>query len=621
MRSRPSRYSDWPAKAVYWGLLGALMLLVLFIACLSTAMGQEDVQLRLVAVDTSAFPTVRLTLLSADSRSAPADFSDIMLSENGAAIEELTFDHVPHGIDVTFVLDANTGFGEIDDDSGLTRLEKTLASIHRFASDYMNPDGLDTVSIVVPDDRGQGGQFLMREASTPAEVEEALEEYDPQRLGPTPLNAMMVLALERAQQRQENGRYQAVLLLTDGRRLDQQLSFPQLTAQANDANVPIYSAILGASADAYEIANVSRLSDPTRAFHVHMPEPSATDPIYQIWQDQSNPVQITYRSRQRQSGRNQLLLNLGSTTASTSFEVMLAAPQVSLNMDETQIRRIGTGPDTPVDALQPAIQPIAVTITWPDGLPRQINEVTLIVNGQPQRQSGPWQVDGQSLFLDWDISDLSAGTVEIAAKIKDELGYEGTSQPFIAAISVERPRLASTPLPTAQTQESVVKDIQTTWLRWEVVAAAAAIVILLIFLGVWSRRKRSTSEALAANDNGATIAIDNQESQDFFLVASLEPLSIDEGQPYTIEETNVAIGSDAQNVQFFLNDGSVNRLHARIRRQEQEYWLFDEGSFEGTFLNYERLGLAPKKLSDGDTVQFGKMKFRFHLRQIINLEK
>lgn len=59
---------------------------------------------------------------------------------------------------------------------------------------------------------------------------------------------------------------------------------------------------------------------------------------------------------------------------------------------------------------------------------------------------------------------------------------------------------------------------------------------------------------------------------------------------------------------------SLASLHARIRHQEEEYWLFDEGSAEGTYLNYERLGLAPRILQDGDVVQFGTVSYRFRLR-------
>ena len=63
-----------------------------------------------------------------------------------------------------------------------------------------------------------------------------------------------------------------------------------------------------------------------------------------------------------------------------------------------------------------------------------------------------------------------------------------------------------------------------------------------------------------------------------------------------------------------VDHDSVSRLHARIRRDDAgAYWLYDEGSAAGTFLNYEQLGLAPRPLQHGDVVQLGRVTLRFRL--------
>ena len=605
----------------YWSVGIFLVFLAFY---LPNVYGQEEVELRFVAVDTTAFPTVRITVLTADSHSAPADLSNFSLRENGSPITDLTFDHIASGIDVTFVLDANVGFDEIDDATGFTRREKVLESILRFAKQHMNRAGLDTVSIVVPDEDGQSGRFLISEGTTIEEIEEAINGFEQRRLSSTPLNAMVVLALEQAQQRKENGHYQAVLLFTDGRRLDQQLSFPQLIAQANDANVPIYSAILGESADPNEIANVSRLSDPTRAFYVHMREPEATDPIYQIWQEQSNPVQVQYRSRQRQSGRNQLTLNLGSTLIRTSFEVKLSAPKVELSLDDTQILRAGTAPDTLLTALQPTIQPATISVEWPDGLPRQLNDLILLVDGQPETVPGAWQGNIQEqIGFEWDISHLGEGAVELVVQVTDELGYQGISKPVIVEISIDRP-LPPTPISTAEPLEPVRQALPIPSVRWELAAGAAIVLILVLVVLFWRRRRALAKDALAAIERENVAELEDPSlgsSSDWVLVATLESLSSSKEETFSIGDDNVTVGSQAQSAQIVLEDESVSRLHARIRCQDQEYWLFDEGGSEGTYLNYEKLGLAPQKLSDSDIVQFGKATYRFRLRKTVNLEK
>jgi hypothetical protein len=77
---------------------------------------------------------------------------------------------------------------------------------------------------------------------------------------------------------------------------------------------------------------------------------------------------------------------------------------------------------------------------------------------------------------------------------------------------------------------------------------------------------------------------------------------------------DVTLGREPDEVDVVIEDPSISRLHARIRRnQAGEHWLFDEGSIMGTYLNYERLGLAPRQLQHGDVVQLGRVTLRFRL--------
>ncbi len=594
---------------------GIVVLLFLF-ACFSPVLhAQEEDRLQIVDVDISAFPVVRVTLMTADSRSSPADLSNLALRENGIPVTEFTFDNVPVGIDAIFVLDANTGFEELDDESGLSRQEKVRDSITRFANEYMNQDGLDHISIIVPGDGGQSGQFLIQNETDPAQVVDAISNYNPARLGPTPLNAMLNLAIEQAQQQGEDARFQAVMLFSDGRRLDQQLSYPLLIAQANDSNIPIFGAILGSSADENEIANMMRLTEPTRAFQLHMPQPTAIDSIYQIWQQQGNPVQVAYTSRQRQSGRNQIAVNLGTTSAGSSFDVSLAAPEIALILPNDAIRRVGTGPDSALDTLQPQFQPVKVNITWPDGLPRKLIELILLANNRPQQITNEWQENAQGqIELTWDIRSIDPGTVELVVQAIDELGYQDSTIPQSVEITVDRP-LPPTAVPTAIPQETAPEALPTAKNEWTLIAGVIVLLLLAITAFVWYWRRRAKEKTISTSPISSAAEIEPVSSSiDPPKVAILEPLNSQSGEVIILDGSSFTIGSDAHSVQIVLNDVSVSRLHARIRRQDQTYWLFDEGSAEGLFLNYERIGLAPRELHDGDIVQFGRLAFRFILR-------
>ena len=60
---------------------------------------------------------------------------------------------------------------------------------------------------------------------------------------------------------------------------------------------------------------------------------------------------------------------------------------------------------------------------------------------------------------------------------------------------------------------------------------------------------------------------------------------------------------------IFLDDVTVSRKHAEIRRGDEGFGLHDVGSLNGTYVNRERVEEAP--LTSGDEIQVGKFKLVF----------
>ena len=96
--------------------------------------------------------------------------------------------------------------------------------------------------------------------------------------------------------------------------------------------------------------------------------------------------------------------------------------------------------------------------------------------------------------------------------------------------------------------------------------------------------------------------------------AYLDPINLPNTDSILLEGKNIIIGRDEAEATLVLDDKSVARLHARIARQNDSYWLYDEGSAHGTYLNYIRLGLAPQAITDNDIISIGRLQFRFKLR-------
>jgi pSer/pThr/pTyr-binding forkhead associated (FHA) protein len=62
----------------------------------------------------------------------------------------------------------------------------------------------------------------------------------------------------------------------------------------------------------------------------------------------------------------------------------------------------------------------------------------------------------------------------------------------------------------------------------------------------------------------------------------------------------------------FLDDVTVSRRHAVLAEREGRWFVEDQGSLNGTFVNRERVDSA--ELSDGDELQIGKYRLTFLLR-------
>jgi adenylate cyclase len=82
---------------------------------------------------------------------------------------------------------------------------------------------------------------------------------------------------------------------------------------------------------------------------------------------------------------------------------------------------------------------------------------------------------------------------------------------------------------------------------------------------------------------------------------------------YVESETRIGRG-DRNN--FQLNDPSISRDHALIRRVEGDYVLSDLDSSNGTFINDERV-FEPRRLATGDRVRLANVEFSFNIDQAV----
>ena len=80
------------------------------------------------------------------------------------------------------------------------------------------------------------------------------------------------------------------------------------------------------------------------------------------------------------------------------------------------------------------------------------------------------------------------------------------------------------------------------------------------------------------------------------------------GSTFLIEADSTSVGRNPQS-DVFLDDVSVSRTHAEIRRRDDGFTIHDLGSMNGTYVNRERVEMT--KLAQHDEVQIGRFRLVF----------
>ena len=91
-------------------------------------------------------------------------------------------------------------------------------------------------------------------------------------------------------------------------------------------------------------------------------------------------------------------------------------------------------------------------------------------------------------------------------------------------------------------------------------------------------------------------------SQHLVLTVSLKGREV---QTRRFDQDQVVIGRDSK-ADIRLDNAGVSRMHALIRRTDDQYLLVDQGSSNGTSLQGQRV--AERRILDGDRIQIGKFE-------------
>ena len=115
------------------------------------------------------------------------------------------------------------------------------------------------------------------------------------------------------------------------------------------------------------------------------------------------------------------------------------------------------------------------------------------------------------------------------------------------------------------------------------------------------------SQLLERADEQTRTVIAALPSESAMLVALIGPAK---GSRYLLDLEETTIGRSPES-SIFLDDVTVSRRHATIKRSGGRYELMDSGSLNGTYLNGSLSNQA--QLQHGDEIQIGKFRLHFFL--------
>jgi hypothetical protein len=605
-----------------------IQILILGVANKSTS-AQEGSQVRLTPIDTEEFPRVTSYL---DVRTPEGEFvfglerQNVHIIEDGSQLPVLELEPLRTGVQFVLAISPGPAF-DIRDVQGVSRYEYMAEALMGWGNSR-GGSTVDDLSIVVAD--GPESTHL-------TEIDRwisLLNSYTPTGSETGPDFDLLAQAMDVAADPTTNpGMGRAVLFVTPLPSQDISLGLQSIAARANQQGVKIFIWLVASSElfSSPEAQQMAQLAEQTggRLF-AYSGQESIPSPE-EFLEGMRNAYFLAYNSQITTSGPHQVNaeVNIGGQSIVSpvqEFDLEVMPPSITFVSPPMEIERLSIEDEGDPEILLPDSQDLEVLVEFPDGHVRPLSRTTLYVNGEEYKSNftEPFHQ------FTWDLSEFtSSGEYILEVEVEDELGL--SSKSLETSILVTVANSSPNPLRVISQNRTIIAGI--------VVAVSGAILLFVLVLGgrlrpgFWReyRRRNKLSDpvtqpvqSVQAQPTPKRATWINRfrwpsgriTSKQF---AQLVPLTdankADTYPPIVISRQIVTFGSDPGQADQLVEDGSVEDLHARLRRESQGVFrLSDEGSIAGTWVNYAPISDEGIILEQGDLIHIGRVGFRFIMR-------
>ncbi len=603
-----------------------IALLIGFAALLSVIpVGAEgQAWIAVFGVDTGDFPKIRAWVEAWDAQGkflSGIKATDVTVVEDGQPRAVLGWEERQPGAQVVIAVQPGRALG-VRDALGVTRYEYIYHQVRSWADashaafydlSLYTPDGPQVTHLTDFEPFVQAWDAYHPDTTTTAVGLKALAEGLRLAADPTP----------------QPGMGRALLWITPLPTNQALANLPQYLSLAQKSRVRVYIWLVGPPGLA-ETSQGKQLSDFAAATLGQLSVFSGEETL-PLLKDLFLPLtyiyQLTYASQAFQGEMHTLEVNLHAPTGErlqaqpVTFHFSLQPPEpVFLDPPQQIVRTLPRGAADP-EGRQPRTQTLRVGVSFPDGYTRDLTRLTLLVDGEiaTVRDLPPYDT------IVWDLTPyVQSGPHILQLEAEDVYGLKGRSQTITVQVTV----------PKAQGGLGAMLAMHRQALTLGVVGVAGLVLLAVLFLG--SRRRpapRPAAEAPAAvgekpkakagggsfrwpswmpRRRGRAAAADEDAP-----LAYLVPLAPPEGEAPTLPVLKIyasenTLGSDPAQANLVIEDPTVDPLHARLwRTNEGAFFVADQHSTAGTWLNYAPVSPEGARLQEGDLLHLGRVGFRF----------
>lgn len=257
--------------------------------------------------------------------------------------------------------------------------------------------------------------------------------------------------------------------------------------------------------------------------------------------------------------------------------------------------------------------PLSVDFEFPDAIEREPREVHYYRNGIRFASSS----EAPFFEVTWDATDFitqTEATRETQAHKTEEFTFRAEAyDPYLGQWVTSEPvnvEVTWEPLPPYSTREKAVMWLTQNW--WVLLLSSCSMVGVYVVFVLLMRTRGELARKVVARTTGFLKGITRPLAHSPSPGKLVITRGIGKGHEFRLSQKIVKFGRDPHLSEYTLDDKFVSGLHFSIHREQTQFYVVDEHSRNGTFVNGTRISTGKRvSLPPEAIIEVGQTRLQF----------